>query len=62
MTSEQIVERVKEALISAGSTFKEDKKNAYRRAIQNEENEKAKWDLEKILENAEIAEKERIPL
>ena len=36
MTDSQIVEAVKNAVVYAGSTFKDDKKNAYRRAIANE--------------------------
>ena len=35
---------------------------AYARAIANETDEKAKWVLETILENAEAAEKDRAPL
>ena len=56
------VELVKNTLVSAGTTFREDKKNAYRRAIDTETNDKAKWVLETILENAEAAEKNRSPL
>ena len=59
---EKTVELVKNTLVSAGSTFREDKKNAYRRAIEKESNDKAKWVLETILENAEAAEKNRSPL
>lgn len=62
MTNEQIVKAVKETLIFAGSTFKQDKKDAYKRAILSETNEKAKWVLETILENAEVAEKNKSPL
>ncbi len=59
---EKTVELVKNTLVSAGSTFREDKKNAYRKAIERESNDKAKWVLETILENAEAAEKNRSPL
>ena len=59
---DKTVELVKNTLVSAGSTFREDKKNAYRRAISSETNDKAKWVLETILENAEAAEKNRSPL
>ena len=59
---DRTVELVKNTLVSAGSTFREDKKNAYRRAIDTETNDKAKWVLETILENAEAAEKNRSPL
>lgn len=59
---DKTVELVKNTLVSAGSTFRDDKKNAYRRAIERESNDKAKWVLETILENAEAAEKNRSPL
>ena len=58
----EIIERVKEALITAGSTFSEDKKEAYRRAIECETVPAAKWVLETTLNNALIAEKNRSPL
>lgn len=57
-----IVEKVKNTLVCAGSTFSSDKKHMYKKAIEGEENEQAKWVLETILKNAEIAEKNRIPL
>ena len=59
---EQIVARVADTLVAAGSTFRNDKKEAYRRAIKEETNPKAKWVLETILENAEAAEKNHSPL
>lgn len=59
---EAIVAKVAETLVSAGSTFREDKKDAYRRAIAAEQNPQAKWVLETVLENAEAAEKNRSPL
>ena len=59
---EQITALVRDTLVAAGSTFREDKKEAYRRAIASETNEKAKWVMETILENAEAAEKNRGPL
>ena len=57
-----IVARVRDTLVEAGSTFREDKKAAYRRAIAAETNEKAKWVLETVLENAEAAERDHSPL
>lgn len=59
---DRIVELVKDTLVKAGSTFKQDKKDAYRKAIETETNEKAKWVLETILENAEAAEQNGSPL
>lgn len=59
---EKIVDIVKNTLVTAGSTFKQDKKDAYKRTIETETNSKAKWVLETILENAEVAERNRSPL
>ena len=59
---EEIVALVRDTLVDAGSTFRGDKKEAYRRAIESERNEKAKWVLNTILENAEAAERNHSPL
>lgn len=59
---EKIVNRVCEALVSAGSTFFPDKIKAYERAIRNETNKSAKWVMEAILKNALVAKKNRSPL
>ena len=59
---DDIVALVRDTLVNAGSTFRDDKKNAYKRAIAAEQNEKAKWVLETILENAEAAEEQKSPL
>ncbi len=59
---EQIVSLVRDTLVKAGSTFREDKKEAYRQAITAETNKMAKWVLETILENADAAEKNHSPL
>lgn len=57
-----ISEIVAETLVTAGSTFREDQKAAYRRAIAAEGNPRAKWVLEQVLENALVAERNRGPL
>lgn len=59
---EEIVTLVRDTLVDAGSTFREDKKKAYQRAIDKEKNEKAKWVLKTVLENAEAAERDHSPL
>ena len=59
---EKTVALVRDTLVRAGSTFKEDKKEAYRKAIAAERNAQAKWVLETVLENAEAAEKNHSPL
>ena len=56
------VNLVRDALVEAGSTFRSDKKEAYKKAIALEQNEKAKWVLEQILANAEAAESSHSPL
>ena len=58
----EIVNKVCDTLVRAGSTFSEGQKAAYRYAIENENNNTAKWALETILQNAEIAEKNHSPL
>lgn len=62
MNDKEIVEKVKNTLVHAGSTFRQDKIDAYTRAIAVEENGRAKWILQTILENAKVAEKQRSPL
>lgn len=61
-TCEEIVALVRDTLVEAGSTFRTDKKEAYKRAITIEKNENAKWVLETVLKNAEVAEKNHSPL
>lgn len=60
--TDSIVKLVKDTLVAAGSTFREDKKEAYRQAISREVNDQARWVLKTILENAEAAEMNRSPL
>lgn len=62
INEEQIAEMVKDAVLTAGSTFRQDKKDAYRNAIAKETNHRAKWILEQILQNALAAEKNKSPL
>lgn len=57
-----VVEKVADCLVRAGSTFTEDRKQAYREAIEAEDTEIAKWNLQTILENAEVAERDISPL
>lgn len=57
-----IVDIVSNGLVTASSLFRPDLKAAYERAIARETNPQAKWTLEKILENALVAEKNKSPL
>ena len=61
-TPGSIVSLVSETLVRAGSTFREDKKEAYRQAIEKEQNPQACWALKTILENAEAAGTNLSPL
>lgn len=62
MNNKKIIELVRDTLVDAGSSFKQDKKDAYARAIASESNEKAKWILQTIVDNAETAERNKSPL
>ena len=57
-----IVEKVADCLVRAGSTFREDQKEAYRKAITSEGNEKSCWVMQQVLDNALVAEERRSPL
>ena len=59
---ELIIERVADCLVRAGSTFREDQKAAYRRAIKDEGNERSCWVMQQVLDNALVAEKRCSPL
>ena len=59
---DEIVAKVRDTLVTAGSTFPADRKEAYRCAIRKETLDRAKWAMETILENAEVAEQTRKPL
>ena len=60
MTS--IQEKVAACLVEAGSTFREDQKEAYRKAIACEGNEKSCWVMRQVLDNALVAQDRRSPL
>lgn len=50
------------SLIKASTSFRPDQRSAYEHAIKRETEQNAKWLLETILENAAIAEKNKLPL
>lgn len=60
--NQNIVNNICDTLVKAGSSFLPDKKNAYRLAINRESNDHAKWVLQTVLKNAEVAEKIHCPL
>ena len=57
-----IVDKVADCLVRAGSTFREDQKEAYRRAIADENNEQSCWVMRQVLDNALVAEDRKSPL
>lgn len=57
-----ISEKVARCLVTAGSTFREDQKEAYRRAIASEDNANSCWVMQQVLDNAIVAEERRSPL
>ena len=57
-----IEEKVCDCLVRAGSTFREDQKEAYRRAIAKEPGTSSCWVMQLVLDNALVAEKNRGPL
>lgn len=62
MNYDEIVKKVSDTLVTAGSTFREDKMRAYGRAIAKESSSQSKWVMEQIAENAKIAAINRRPL
>lgn len=57
-----IKEKVANCLVRAGSTFREDQKEAYRKAIADEANVQSCWVMQQVLDNALVAEQRRSPL
>ena len=60
--SDIIIEKTSQCLIDASTTFRADQIKKYTEAIAREDNLNAKWVLEKILEDASVAEEKKIPL
>lgn len=59
---DNIIEKVASCLVKAGSTFREDQKEAYRKAITKEFGTPSCWVMQQVLENALVAEKYCSPL
>lgn len=57
-----IIEKVADCLVRAGSSFREDQKDAYRKAIVKEPGTSSCWVMQQVLENAIVAENRRSPL
>ncbi|MGB9979701.1 fumarate hydratase [Methanobacterium sp.] len=58
----EIVNLIRDAVIEASTTFRKDQFDAYRRALDMETNENTSWMLELLIENAKIANKNKVPL
>ena len=58
----KIVNLIRDAVIEASTTFRKDQFDAYKRALDLETNENTSWMLELLVENAEIANKNKFPL
>ena len=57
-----IIDKVADCLVQAGSTFREDQKRAYLRAIDKEPGTSSCWVMQQMLDNALMAEKNHGPL
>ena len=59
---QELIAKVADCLVRAGSTFREDQKEAYRRAIAKEPVTSSCWVMQQVLDNALVAEERRSPL
>lgn len=59
---EDLVNIIKKAVIEASTVFRDDQIAAYKAALKKESNDKAAWFLELLIENAEIAGRNSLPL
>ncbi|MGB9082380.1 MAG: fumarate hydratase, partial [Desulfuromonadaceae bacterium] len=62
LNSEIIREGVSQCLVTAGTTFRPDQIEAYKAAIEKETSKNARWVLERLVENADVAERRGFPL
>ena len=60
--NEEVISKVKDTLIKAGSSFRDDQIEAYRQSIAHEVNERGKWVMQQVLDNALVACQRRSPL
>lgn len=58
----ELVKKVADTLVGAGSTFSEDKYRSYERALKVEDNELSAWAMQSIVDNAHVAETDKSPL
>jgi len=60
--NKEVIEKVKNTLINASTRFRDDQIKAYENAIKNEDIERSNWVMDKILENAKVANENKTPL
>lgn len=58
----EILNDISNAIIEASTTLSKDKYDALKNAIDAEDSENARWALKQILENYQVAQKNRFPL
>lgn len=58
----EVMESIQEAVIAASTTFRPDQVRRYEQVLAQEEDERARWVLERILENARVAAEKKLPL
>lgn len=62
LSYEDICDGVSRCLVKAGTTYRDDQLEAYAVAIEKETNPNARWALERLLENARVANEKQYPL
>ena len=60
ISREEIIGAVSEAVVVASTKLRDDQIKAYEGAIDSETESNSRWILERILENARVAERERL--
>lgn len=57
-----IINDISDTIIKASTTLSNDKYDALKKAIDNEDNDNSRWALSQILKNYQVAQKTRFPL
>ena len=60
-----LIEKVQDAVVNAGSSYSQDRLSAYEKALKLEKelnNENAVWALEQMIENFKVADEKKLPL
>jgi fumarate hydratase subunit alpha len=57
-----IINEISDCIVRASTSLSNDKRDALKKAIELEDNDNARWALDLILKNYEVAEKTRFPL